>query len=53
VVAEQLNRKWAGCDLEVEYNRWASNRLENVVRKSIDEWIEADRKNEERRNSIR
>ncbi|MDM8549372.1 DNA methyltransferase [Desulfobacterales bacterium HSG2] len=53
VVAEQLNRRWAGCDLEPEYNQWAIDRLENVVRQTKDEWIESDRKNEERRNSIR
>jgi site-specific DNA-methyltransferase (adenine-specific) len=53
VVAEQLNRKWLGCDLEVEYNNWAISRLENVVRKSKTEWIEFDKRNEERRQSIR
>lgn len=53
VAAEQLNRKWAGCELEPEYSRWAINRLENAVRKTKAEWIEFDRKNEERRNAIR
>ncbi len=42
-----------GCELEPKYNEWATNRLENVVRKNKDEWIECDKKNEERRNSIR
>ena len=53
VVAEQLNRKWLGCELESEYNEWAINRLENIQRKTKDEWITFDKKNEQRRNSIR
>lgn len=53
VVAEQLGRKWMGCELESKYNEWAISRLENVVRKNKDAWIEFDKKNEERRNSIR
>ncbi len=53
VVAEQLNRKWAGCDLSEEYNNWAIKRLENVRRMTIEEWIEFDRNNMQRRESIR
>lgn len=53
VVAEQLGRRWLGCDLNAEYNQWAIQRLENVRRLSIAEWIEFDRKNSERRESIR
>ena len=53
VVAEQLNRKWLGCEISPEYNSWAIERLENVVRRTIPEWIEFDRKNAERRKSIR
>ena len=53
VVAEQLGRKWLGCDNNAEYNQWAIKRLENVRRLSIAEWIEFDRKNAERRVSIR
>ena len=53
VVAEQLNRKWSGCDIEQKYNKWAIKRIENVIRKTKEEWIRFDRKNEERRNSIR
>lgn len=53
VVAEQLGRKWLGCELNFQYNQWAIERLENVRRMSIDEWIELDRKNAERRESIR
>jgi site-specific DNA-methyltransferase (adenine-specific) len=53
VVAEQLNRCWMGCDLHVEYNQWAIERLERVKRFSKEEWIAFDRKNAERRESIR
>jgi site-specific DNA-methyltransferase (adenine-specific) len=53
VVAEQLNRKWLGCEVKDEYNEWAINRLENIQRKTKDEWIEFDKTNEKRRNSIR
>ena len=53
VVAEQLNRRWMGCDLNIEYNNWAIQRLENVRRITKEEWIAFDRKNSERRESIR
>jgi site-specific DNA-methyltransferase (adenine-specific) len=53
VVAEQLNRRWLGCDLNPEYNRWAIRRLESVRCLSINEWLDFDRKNAERRESIR
>lgn len=53
VVAEQLGRRWLGCDLCREYNKWAIERLENTERKSPEEWIDFDRKNADRRNSIR
>ncbi|MEH2313899.1 MAG: site-specific DNA-methyltransferase [Nostoc sp.] len=53
VVAEQLNRRWMGCDLNIEYNCWATRRLENVRRMTKEEWIAFDRKNAERRESIR
>jgi site-specific DNA-methyltransferase (adenine-specific) len=53
VVAEQLNRKWSGCDISEVYCHWAVDRLGNVVRRTVEEWIEFDRKNEERRKSIR
>jgi len=53
VVAEQLNRKWLGCEICSEYNQWAVERIENVVRKTKEEWIIFDRINDERRNSIR
>lgn len=53
VVAEQLNRRWLGCDLNADYNQWAIQRLENVRRLTLAEWTEFDRKNAERRESIR
>ena len=53
VVAEQLGRRWFGCDLSHEYNQWAIERLENNIRRRKEEWIAFDRANENRRNSIR
>lgn len=53
VVAEQLGRKWMGCDTNAEYNAWAVKRIANARKKPISEWIEFDRKNAERRESIR
>ena len=53
VVAEQLGRKWAGCEIEPKYNEWAMDRLDHVVRKTKDDWIKFDRENDKRRNSIR
>lgn len=53
VVAEQLGRKWAGCDLSAEYNTWAIERLRNVQRRTTEDWIEFDRKNASRREGIR
>lgn len=53
VVAEQLGRRWLGCDSCREYNKWGIERLENTERKSAKEWIDFDGKNADRRNSIR
>jgi len=53
VCAEQLERRWAGCDISSEYNSWAVMRLETIPRKSIMEWIEFDRTTAQRRKSIR
>ena len=53
VVAEQLGRRWVGCDISEEYNTWAVERLENVIYRSVDEWIEFDKANAKRRESIR
>ena len=53
VVAEQLGRKWMGCDLSEQYNEWAIERVEGVRRMSVEKWVEFDRKVAERRESIR
>lgn len=53
VVAEQLGRRWAGCDCSKEYNKWAIERLENIFRRSAAEWIRLDAETAERRESIR
>ncbi len=53
VVAEQLQRKWLGCESNAEYNDWAVERVKTVVQKPIEKWIEQDRKTLQRREKIR
>lgn len=53
VVAEQLGRRWMGCDISPEYCGWAVQRLERVERRTVDEWIQFDNNNLNRRKSIR
>ena len=53
VVAEQLGRRWLGCDLNTQYNEWAVSRIRNVYRMTVEEWIEYDRQVTTRRESIR
>jgi site-specific DNA-methyltransferase (adenine-specific) len=53
VVAEQLGRRWIACDNNQEYNDWASQRLERVIRRSEAEWIKFDAETAQRRESIR
>lgn len=53
VCAEQLGRRWLGCDAEPEYCSWAALRLEQVEPRPVEAWIELDRKTVERRESIR
>ncbi|MBW4517152.1 MAG: site-specific DNA-methyltransferase [Timaviella obliquedivisa GSE-PSE-MK23-08B] len=53
VVAEQLGRRWMGCDLSTEYHQWAIARLESVRRLTPEEWIAFDRNNAQRRGAIR
>jgi site-specific DNA-methyltransferase (adenine-specific) len=53
VVAEQLGRRWLGCDMNPIYNAWAKERIENVKPMSVAEWIEHDRKVTARREGIR
>ncbi len=52
VVAEQLGRKWLGCEINQEYNEWAIERLENIQRKTKDEWVAFDKANEKRRKNL-
>jgi site-specific DNA-methyltransferase (adenine-specific) len=53
VVAEQLKRRWKGCDTSPEYCAWAAERVELVEDWPIEKWIEFDQQNVERRKSIR
>jgi hypothetical protein len=53
VVAEQLKRRWKGCDVSPEYCRWAAERIELVEDWPVEKWIEYDQQNTERRKSIR
>jgi len=53
VVAEQLGRKWLGCDTNHEYNQLAARRIRNAVRMTDEEWFWFDRRTEERRAEIR
>ncbi|MBP9888695.1 MAG: site-specific DNA-methyltransferase [Leptospiraceae bacterium] len=53
VTAEQLKRKWLGCDLSSEYLDWAIDRIERVEPWDICKWIQYDLDNAKRRNSIR
>ncbi|MBM3436717.1 MAG: site-specific DNA-methyltransferase [Bacteroidetes bacterium] len=53
VCAQQLQRKWKGCDISGEYLGWAKERLELVEKRSINDWIKFDYENTKRRNSIR
>lgn len=53
VVAEQLGRRWLGCDRSPEYCGWAAERIELVEDWSIDKWVRYDQENAARRKSIR
>lgn len=53
VVAEQLHRKWKGCDLSLEYCQWAAKRIELVPEWPVEKWLKVDLENTERRKSIR
>lgn len=53
VAAEQLGRKWKGCDISLEYCRWAAHRIELVEDWPVEKWIKYDRENAERRRAIR
>ncbi|MCX5786707.1 MAG: DNA methyltransferase [Elusimicrobia bacterium] len=53
VAAEQLGRRWYGCDYSKEYNEFAVNRLNSISRRSVQEWIKFDADIAKRRESIR
>lgn len=53
VVAEQLGRKWLGCEINLEYAKWAVERIQNAKQMTDEEWFWFDRANEERRKKIR
>lgn len=53
VVAEQLGRKWLGCEINPEYNQWAIQRLKTAQQLTDQEWFWRDRKATERRRRIR
>lgn len=53
VVAEQLGRRWQGCDISPEYCEWAVKRIELVPSWPVEKWVEMDRDNALRRRSIR
>lgn len=53
VVAEQLGRRWLACENDPRHNQWAIERLERIVRRSVADWIAFDRRNAQRRESIR
>lgn len=53
VAAEQLQRKWLGCEKNGEYNSWAVKRIDQALARTIEQWIEFDKANAKRRESIR
>jgi len=53
VVAEQLGRRWLGCEMNPDYNQWAIDRLKATISCSDQEWFWRDRRQEERRRRIR
>lgn len=53
VAAEQLNRRWIGCEIRSDYNQWAMERLNQVEHRTEEEWIAFDKENAKRRSSIR
>lgn len=53
VVSAELSRQFIVNDACEEYNKWANERIQNVVKKSIAEWIDYDRKTELRRRELK
>ena len=52
-VCEQLNRKWIACDINAEYNEWAIDRVDNVIKRHPREWLQFDKMNMIRRESLK
>lgn len=42
VAAEQLQRRWRGCDQSLQYCQWARERIESVTARPIEDWIRED-----------
>jgi site-specific DNA-methyltransferase (adenine-specific) len=53
VVAEQLGRRWKGCDISLEYCQWAVRRIELVESWPVEKRIQYDIEKARRRQSIR
>lgn len=53
VVAEQLGRKWLGCDVNSEYLTWAVDRIKSAQTLSDEDWFWLDRSRDDRRTKIR
>jgi len=53
VAAQQLNRRWIGCDREPSYHAWAVRRLETLPNRSIADWLDHDRRAASHRDGIR
>lgn len=53
VAAEQLGRRWMGCDKSIDYCELAIDRLKRVEYRTIEEWIQLDNDNSNRRKRIR
>ena len=53
VAASQLNRRFLVNDQNAEYNEWANERLISIKNRDVDYWISYDKRNDERRRSIR
>ncbi|HAP37800.1 MAG: methylase N-4/N-6 domain protein [Candidatus Shapirobacteria bacterium GW2011_GWE1_38_92] len=51
--AEQLKRRWKGCDISASYCKMAADRVEMVKEWSVDRWVKFDQENTDRRKSIR
>ncbi|MCU0544370.1 MAG: site-specific DNA-methyltransferase [Oscillatoriaceae cyanobacterium Prado104] len=53
VAAEQLGRRWLGCEINPQYNQWAVQRLQQVKQMTDEEWFWFDRHRQKRRQQIR